>query len=630
MCGFAGVFTREAGRPIDPAVVRAMCDAIVRRGPDDEGQFVDGQLALGMRRLAIIDVAGGHQPIANEDETLWIVFNGEIFNHEELQRGLKARGHQFRTRSDTETILHLFEEEGPDCLHKLRGMFAIAIWNVRNRSLFLARDRLGIKPLHYAWDGRRLVFGSEIKAVLREPSVPRNIDWTALDAFFTYGYIPAPWTIHQSIRKLPAGHYLLADDRGVRIHQYWDLPFEPKLAGSERDFEEQFVELFREAVRLRLLSEVPLGAFLSGGLDSSMVVAMMAVSSPNVINTFTIGFGGSVGAFDDERPYARELSERFKTNHRVLEVQPHVDEALDAAVDAFDEPFADDSIIPTHHICQLARKHVTVALTGLGGDENFAGYERYLGFKLSLAADWFPLRQLALAARPVAMLLREPHGGGHWVNHLKRFLGAVDRPPHLRWQQYQALFTQADRRALYQPEIAREVDFDAVDRAGWMHFERAAANHPLDRALYQDIKMYLPDDILALTDRIGMWHSLELRVPFTDHLLVEFCARLPVSAKLRGTQKKVLLRRAGQRFLPSSVLNHRKQGFASPLATWLRAGMAPFAEAMLSAGNVQRGGVLVPSMVAEYLDAHRERRQRNDKQIFAMIMFQRWWQRTQA
>ena len=627
MCGIAGVYEFDRAEQAGQPVLQAMCDALERRGPDDQGFHRDGNVGFGMRRLSIIDVSGGHQPLSNEDGTLWIVFNGEIFNYESLQAGLKARGHQFKTRSDTETILHLFEEEGPRCLRHLRGMFAIAIWNSRERTLFIARDRLGIKPLHYFSDGRRLVFGSEIKAVLQHPMVPRDLDWTGIDAFFAYGYVPAPWTAYQGIRKLEPGCYLMVSETGIRQEQYWDLAFEPKLAGSEADLERELVWRFDECVRMRLVSEVPLGAFLSGGVDSSLVVALMAQGSAAPVNTFTIGFGGGTGGFLDERPFAQLVSDRYKTHHHVFEVHPEPEAAIDRTLDAFDEPFADDSLIPTHHICAEARNHVTVALTGLGGDENFAGYERYLGFQLSGVAERFPWRQMARVARPIVNRMREQRNGHYRINHLKRFLAAADVPAAERWQRYGAVFPQEERRALYRPDIARLIDFEAVDRAGWRHFEALDAREPLDRALYQDIKMYLPDDILALTDRVGMAHSLELRVPFVDHTFVEFCARLPVGMKLRRGGKKRLLRRAASRFLPPPVLNHRKQGFASPTAMWLRGGMRQFAEQHLSPLAVDAAAVLQPDEVKQRLDAHQARRRLNDKQIFAMLMFQRWWHR---
>jgi asparagine synthase (glutamine-hydrolysing) len=582
-----------------------------------------------MRRLSIIDVAGGRQPITNEDGTLTIVFNGEIFNYKPLQEALKQRGHVFKSNGDTETILHLFEEEGPACLRHLRGMFAIAIWNSRDRSLFVARDRLGIKPLHFFYDGRRFVFGSEIKAILRHPCVRPTIDWTAVDTFFTYGFIPAPWTVYKEIRKLRPGYYMVADEHGVRETQYWNLSFQPKLTGSSEDIQAEFMERFRDSVEMRLMSEVPLGAFLSGGVDSSLVVAAMATASQNPVQTFTIGFGGSTGTFLDERPYARAVSEKYRTDHREFEVQPAVEAALDATLDAFDEPFADDSLIPTHHICELARRHVTVALTGLGGDELFAGYERHLGFALSSLVERSPWRQMCAVARPLVNALREPNGGHYHINHLKRFMKAHDLPPARRWQSFQAIADRESRRSLYAPDVAREIDFDAVDNIGYRYFEEADSDDPLDRALFHELKFYLPENNLALTDRVGMWHSLELRVPFTDHTLVEFSARIPSSLKLKRREKKHLLRSAARPLLPAGVLDHRKQGFTAPMAIWLRGSMRDQVKSFLSRPRIAASGVLMPGEVERQLDAHDARRSLNDKKIFTTLMFERWWRRRQ-
>jgi len=624
MCGIAGIFEHEGRAPVHLGLIKAMCGAMSRRGPDDEGFYVSRQIALGMRRLSIIDVEGGHQPIANEDGNLHIVFNGEIYNHAELRALLERRGHQFRTRTDTEAILHLFEDEGPAALQRLRGMFAFAIWNVRERTLFVARDRIGIKPLHYAYDGRRFVFGSEIGALLTDPAVDRALDWTALDGFFTYGYVPAPWTAYRAIRKLLPGHYLAVSDKGLEDVQYWDLDFEPKTKASAGELDEEFTRIFREAVQQHLVSEVPLGAFLSGGVDSSLVVAMMARASAKAVNTFTVGFEGDHGSFLDERPYALEVSTRYGTQHQALEVRPDAGESIDLALTAFGEPFADDSIIPTDAICRLAKRHVTVVLTGLGGDENFAGYERHLGFQLSASADGFPWRQLARTASPVVQRLHDGSRRHPRLNHVKRFLAAAQLPPSQRWQRYQALFTREERTALYEPAIAREIDFDAVDAVGTRYFDAAPAEAPLDRALYQDFKTYLPDDILALTDRVGMSHSIEARVPFLDHVLVEFCARLPVPMKIRLTEKKALLRRVARQYVPSSVLNHPKQGFGSPMAAWLRCGLRSYAENSLSGPMLDRTGVLKRSAVAQLLTEHREGREVNDRRIFAMLVFQRW------
>ncbi len=625
MCGIAGILSLDGGERVSKDLVQKMCSTIVHRGPDDEGIYMEGPIGIGMRRLSIIDLSGGHQPISNEDDSVWIVFNGEVFNHEELRKDLLASGHRFKTRSDTETILHLYEEKGTQCVELLRGMFAFAIWDARQRHLFLARDRLGIKPLFYRQTQESLSFGSEIKAILALPDARRQPNWTAIDAFFAYGYIPAPLTAFKGISKLLPGHFLLAGLDGVEVRQYWDLPFLPKHKASREELAEELLRLFRESVRMRLMSEVPLGAFLSGGVDSSLVVAMMSELLDQPTKTFTIGFGGEKGNFLDERSYAREVSARYGTDHEEFEVLPEVQEVLDACTRAFDEPFADDSVIPTYHICKLARAKVTVALTGLGGDENFAGYERYLGFSLSSRFESLPAILRNRVIIPMVNRLREEKGGHYRINHLKRFVRAAGLLPAQRYQQYLSVFTAEQRRALFLPSMDWEIEREKVEHLGHDHFDKAETDDDRDRALYQDIKTYLPEDILALTDRLSMHHSLELRVPFIDHKLVEFCARIPFGFKIRHGRKKYLLKKAAARYLPRSVISHRKQGFASPMAMWLRTGLRPYVREVLDPTRIESAGVLAPDYVAEVLRSHDERRSLNDRQIFSLLMFQKWF-----
>jgi asparagine synthase (glutamine-hydrolysing) len=626
MCGIAGYINRDDHQPAERDVVKRMCDAIIHRGPDDSGYHTDGPLGMGMRRLAIIDLSGGHQPIANEDESVWIVFNGEIYNHEELRGNLRSRGHQFRTQSDTEVIVHLWEEYGTKCVDHLNGMFAFAIWDSNQRELFIARDRLGIKPLFYAMDNHRLVFGSEIKALFANGEVSREPDWTGIDAYFSYGYIPAPLTGYAAISKLPAAHYLHYRDGDISINRYWDLAFTPKYAASPSDQVEEFLSLTEKAVSDRLMSEVPLGAFLSGGVDSSLVVALMAQGSEKATQTFTMGFSGSKGGFIDEKPYALEVSKRYGTTHTATDIQPQIERALQAGIHAFDEPFADDSMIPTYHICEEAKKAVTVIMTGLGGDENFAGYERYLGFRMSEFYGRLPRFMRNNVISPLVKTLKEESSGHYRVNHLKRFVAASELDAARRWQSYLCVRPQAERKKLYSPEIAAKIDFDRVDALGWEHFERLPEGDLLDRALYQDINMYLPEDILALSDRIGMAHSLELRVPLIDHKLVEFCARIPSGLKIKGFEKKHLLRKAARRHVPASVLNHRKQGFASPMASWLRGDLQPMLRDMLSPERINEAGIFSADFVSHAVSDHLELRQMNDKLLFSLLAFQVWWQ----
>jgi asparagine synthase (glutamine-hydrolysing) len=624
MCGIVGYLNLDRGQAAEADLIKAMCDTIVHRGPNDMGLHVDGEAGIGMRRLSIIDVSTGHQPIANEDGTVWIVFNGEIYNHRELRERLEGCGHRFRTSSDTEAILHLYEEDGCDCVQSLRGMFAFAIWDSRDRSLLVARDRLGIKPLFYAQTGARFAFASEIKALLALPGLDRTLDWNGFDAFFAYTYIPAPLTIYRSIRQLEAGHYLQVADGKTTVTKYWDLDFADKLRGSEQSIADGFLEVMEQATTMRLMSEVPLGSFLSGGVDSGLVVSLMSAPDRDAVKTFTIGFGGNTGSFLDERPFARQIAERYDCDHREIEVIPRIEEAMDAAVAAFDEPFADDSIIPTFHICEEAKRHVTVVLTGLGGDENFAGYERYLGLHLSQVYSRLPGPVRRGLIGPLARALPESAGGGNRVDHLKRFVAGDALPAARRYQSYLRVLDPGQRRRLYSPEVAGQVDFEYVESLGWRYFEQLPEGDIIDRALYQDLKMYLPDDILALSDRVGMHHSLELRVPFIDHKVVEYCARIPSSLKIRSGDKKYLLKGAARRYLPDAVIDHRKQGFSSPMAIWLRSDLRASVERLLGAAELERRGFFSPAEVGGLVAAHDARRRLNHKTIFSLMMFNKW------
>ncbi|MFH0788943.1 MAG: asparagine synthase (glutamine-hydrolyzing) [Pseudomonadota bacterium] len=625
MCGICGQYNFKSREPVFSDRLRVMNETLRHRGPNDEGYYIDGPVGLSMRRLSIIDVIGGKQPIHNEDQTLWIVFNGEIFNYSELRHNLEKKGHRFSTASDTETIIHLYEDYGESCVDYLRGMFAFALWDTRHQSLFLARDRIGIKPLFFSVvNDEKILFASEIKALLASSEIVPEMDLQALDAFFAYGYIPSPLSIYKGIRKLLPGHFLRVDPKGITIKKYWDLYFQPDYGKSEIYFIEKFQEIFSEAVKIRLLSEVPLGAFLSGGVDSSMVVAHMAQSLKTPPETFTVGFSGNTGGFLDERPYSRLVADKYGCNHHEIEVEPKVDDILDEIVRAFDEPFADDSVIPSYYICKVSKQWVTVALTGLGGDELFGGYERYLGFRLSLLYDCIPSFISKCMLSPIIEILPERKDGHYAVNHMKRFMRAAHLPLIDRYRSYVSAMPVDLRSGLYDPAIARTIDFEATDRLMGDYFSSNNAETPLDRMFYQDIKTYLPDDILALTDRLGMLHSQELRVPFTDHLLVEFCATIPAEMKLKRFQKKYLLKKAADGFIPKEVLNHRKQGFASPMAQWLKGDLTALRKKLLSKENIEAGGILNWEFVNRMIFEHLNRKELNDKVIFALIMFQKW------
>ena len=630
MCGICGIYNYGSHEPVSLEQLQAMNDTLHHRGPNDEGRYTDGDLGLAMRRLSIIDIGGGKQPIHNEDRTIWIVFNGEIFNYPKLKRYLEGKGHTFYTRSDTETIVHLYEEHGDDCVNYLRGMFAFALWDGPSRSLLLARDRVGIKPLFYCDTGKgELLFSSEPKALLASPKVSRDMDLQGLDAYFAYGYIPAPLSIYRSIRKLPAGHVMKIRRSDSSIRKYWDLYFRPERGKPESYFAGKFEEIFSEAVKMRLISEVPLGAFLSGGIDSGLVVAYMAEAMNDRLHTFSVGFSGNVGGYLDERPYARMVAERYRCEHRELLLEPRVETILDDIVESFDEPFADDSVIPSYYICETSSRDLTVALTGLGGDELFAGYERHLGFRISLLYDYLPSALSKGILAPIIEVLPELKNGHYTVNHLKRFVRASHLPLPERYARYMTMLNPDERARLYQPDIAEAIDYRATEELMTAYF-RADDNalDPLDKMFYQDIKTYLPEDILTLTDRIGMRHSMELRVPFTDHVLIEMCATIPAEMKMKRMQKKALLKSIAAAKLPRPVLAHRKQGFASPMAQWLKTDLKSCSDDLLLSETKNNSDILRKSEIREMIADHMRGRELNDKRIFALIMFQKWCERS--
>ncbi len=627
MCGIVGICDIKGVSATQEGEIRTMCDAIIHRGPDDFGCHVEGHVGIGMRRLSIIDIAGGRQPITNEDGTIWIVFNGEIYNFLSLRKMLMKKGHQFKSKTDTETIIHLYEEYGVSCLYHLRGMFTFIIWDASQNSVFVARDRLGIKPCFWTQVGTRIAVASEMKALLTLPWLNPEIDWNGFDSFFAYTYIPAPLTIYKNIMKLPPAHYLLIQKGSFQVRRYWDISFAKKIDSPAVDIIEEFLNLMRESVNIRLMSEVPLGVFLSGGIDSGLIAALMGSSMEKPAKTFTINFGGTKGNFLDERPFAREIAVKYGCIHKEVEVQPLVDQAMNSAVASFDEPFADDSLIPTYHICDVAKKDVTVVLTGLGGDENFAGYERYLGLWLSRFFEKVPDWLWNYGIVPLVGALKEPKSGDNKINHLKRFVAGKNSSPGKRYQSYIRTLSPEMRRQLYSPEVAGKIDFDYVESLGAVHFDRLEQGDYLDRALYQDLCMYMPDDILALSDRVGMYHSLELRVPFADHKLVEFCAKIPSELKLNKGEKKFLLKKSVKNMLPKSVINHRKQGFCTPMASWIREDLRPVVDSALSSQKIATEGIFNVSFIKGIIGSHYSRLQLNDKLIFSLLMFQKWFNR---
>ncbi|HEV2752160.1 MAG TPA: asparagine synthase (glutamine-hydrolyzing) [Gemmatimonadales bacterium] len=628
MCGIVGIVHRDAERPVDPAVIRTMCAAIRHRGPDDEGVHVSGPVGLGMRRLSIIDLAGGRQPITNEDGSQVIVFNGEIYNYRTLQRDLTERGHRLRTSSDTETIVHLHEDRGPAAVESLRGMFAFAIWDDRAHSLLLARDRFGIKPLYYVVAPWGLAFASELKALVAAGLTSRELDWDALDTYFQLGYIPAPASPFSDVRKLPPGHWLQWRDTGeLVVHQYWDLPRQSDAV--PRDVEARVLEWLDESVAAHLVSDVPIAAFLSGGLDSSAVVASMALAAANgngVPQAFTARYLGSGAAAADETSLAQELAARYGVPLNVIEIAPDVRDTFEPIIRALDEPHADDSAIPTWSLSQAVGRSHKVALTGIGGDELFAGYRRHLGLVAAERYARLPGPVRRLAAR-TAQLLPDSAAKGLTIDRLKRFLRVGDQGTAERYLEILSRADDALRRPLYAPGLRDTITGDAA-RDHFRRLERdrprGAGRDPLASALYLDYRTYLADDILALSDRLAMAHSLEIRVPFVDHELVEKVFPLPASVKVGGWEHKRLLRRALAGRLPSGHFRAPKRGFVGPTAAWLRHELRPLLEDELSAGRTARLGYFDSRALARLATEHFSRRHNREGILWALLCFSTW------
>jgi asparagine synthase (glutamine-hydrolysing) len=621
MCGIAGFVNVNDAPPAREraAVLARMCRVIRHRGPDDEGTLVADKVALGMRRLSIIDLAGGHQPISNEDGAISIVFNGEIYNYRELQKELESRGHTFSTNSDTETIVHAYEEYGARCVEHLRGMFALAIWDAREERLFLARDRVGKKPLYYALTPRgTLVFGSELKSLLEHPEVERHVDPQAVDAYLTLGYVPDPLCILAGVHKLPPGHHLTYAGGRVSLAQYWDFEFTPDEGAKQRrieDYLEELRSLLDESVRIRLIADVPLGAFLSGGVDSSAVVGLMARNSDRPVKTFSIGFNEDSY---DELKYARVAARHFNTEHHEFVVTPDICQLVDELAWHCDEPFADPSALPTYVVSKLAREHVTVALSGDGGDELFAGYTRYLVEQQRAPYERVPrvLRERVL--RPFTHQL--PHGA--WGRNLLHnvSLDAADR-----FLDSVSVFTRLTKRDLYAPSFRAQLEDEGATGANFRALaSRVHTGDPLDALLYIDSKTYLPGDILTKVDRMSMAVSLEARAPLLDHKLIEFVARIPAALKLKGGETKHVFKRAIADFVPAEILHREKQGFGVPIQQWINVQLREQIRDTLTDTRAGSRGYVEQSYVAQLLAEHERGRRDHAAPLWSLFMLELW------
>jgi asparagine synthase (glutamine-hydrolysing) len=614
MCGIAGMAQTNPDGAIDSAAIHRMCEAIVHRGPDDEGIFVKAGVGLGMRRLSIIDIEGGHQPVFNEDKSVWIVFNGEIYNFPELRSELQARGHRFSTHTDTEVIVHLYEEHGADCVKKLRGMFAFALYDQRAGRLLLARDRLGIKPLHYALHNGTLLFASEMRAILAVRPELAQVDHSALLQYMYFGYIPDPATAFQPIRKLPPGHLLEFEKGEVRVRQYWDFPqygtFEP---ASEEELLQELEFRLAEAVRIRLIADVPLGAMLSGGMDSSTIVALMARATSQPVKTFSIGFRQ---ADFNEAPYARLVAQKFGTDHHELILEPDILETVEMLTRHLEEPFGDSSMLPTYFVSCLARKYVTVALSGDGGDEAFAGYERYRIHLEDRSYKWIPQWAGPLYRDYVHPLVPYRMPGRNLAYSIS-----------LPWQKryIEGVSFQSFQREM---GILSE-EFMASDRTPLKGFEeyleKAPAHDPLSRILYLDSKTYLPGDILTKVDRMSMATSLEARVPMLDHIFLEWVTALKPRWKMGNGPQKFILKKLAERLgVPGEVLNRPKQGFALPLGHWMRHELKDLVQTTLLDAETLNRGYFRASGVRRMLNEHFHGRRDHSARLWRLLIFELW------
>ncbi len=645
MCGIAGILLKR-GSPLDPEVLLRMTRTLSHRGPDEEGYVVDPApqggrwpaqaplrrppaahaaapaaggpvVGLGHRRLSIIDLASGQQPLCNEDGTVWITFNGEIYNYTSIREGLQARGHAFRTASDTEMIVHAYEEWGAECLQRFRGMFAFAIWDARTRKLFLARDRLGKKPLFFADEPDRFLFGSEMKAILAAPGVDRSIDPTALSDYLSFLYVPAPKSILRSVRKLPAGHYAVVGEGGVEVRRYWDLSFHSRPEIPVARAEEEILALLDEATRIRLMSEVPLGAFLSGGVDSSAVVAFMARHSGRPVVTSSVAFREEEF---DESEHAQRIATLFGTDHNVYRVTPQEAEVVERLAWHYDEPFADSSAVPTYYVSQTARQRVTVALSGDGGDENFAGYRRYQSF-----AREHRIRTLVPAPlRPLVFgLVRGWYRALPGFHRGRDFFGNVTLAPAESYARSMMAFGDGEKERALAPGLRGELAGYSSAEAFLKLYREAPADDWLSRLLYVDVKTYLCDDILTKVDRASMAVSLEVRCPLLDHLFMEYVAGLPASWKLRGANGKQVFKKALERVLPRETLYRSKMGFGVPVGAWFRGALREFAREAILEGQATRRWLDV-AYVTGLWERHQSGERDETNRLWSLFMLNLW------
>jgi len=621
MCGIVGKYNFRTNEPVDPGLINTMCERIVYRGPDDGGVYVDGPLGLGHRRLSIIDLSSlGHQPMSTQDKSAWITFNGEIYNFQELRKDLINKGYHFSSQTDTEVVLYLYKEYGEKCLDHMRGMFAFGIWDADKSTLFLARDRIGKKPLFYYYNGRSLIFASEIKSILEDGIVDRKINIEALADYFKYGYVPDPKSIYHNIFKLKPGHFILCSPEGMREQSYWDVSFSDAPDRDLDTLKRELLEVLNESVRLRMISDVPLGAFLSGGIDSSGVVALMAMQSYAPVITCSIGFDSE--DYDEIR-FARRIAEQYRTDHHEFTVKQNSEEILQNLAFHFDEPFADSSAVPTYYVSKLAQKRVKVALSGDGGDENFAGYEKYfLDDVENRIRQRIPkgIRESVFPALYGLLAL----GNGRMLRRGATLLRALSHGSDYGFYLSNTEFEEGLWSELANEDLRRSLSGYDPFSVTQYYYNKADTDSHLSKILYVDLKTYLPGDILVKVDRMSMAHSLEVRAPLLDHHVIEFAAKIPPALKYNRGEKKYVLKQAFSQILPPEIMNRRKMGFSVPLADWFRSELRGLAHSKLFSKKSGISSFFNVSRLDELWGLHQAGVRDYSAVLYSLLMFELW------
>ncbi len=616
MCGITGIYLKEG--EVDPRLLKRMTDTMKNRGPDDEGYLVRDKIGLGMRRLSVIDLKTGNQPMKNEDGSVWVIFNGEIYNYKEIRGILQQKNHKFITNSDTEVLVHLYEEHGEDMVKYLNGMFAFAIWDESKKKLLLVRDRLGIKPLYYYHDEKKFVFASEIKSIIEDRTIEREVNLEALHYYLGYEYVPAPITMYKGINKLEAGHLLVVQDDEIKTRQYWEITFKPK-DKDENYFIEKLIELLKDSIGKRLISDVPLGVFLSGGVDSSLLVALMSEVTREKIKTFSIGFEEQSYNELDE---ARQIAVKYNTDHHERVLEPDILKLIDKVTSYLDEPYADTSAIPVFLISNKTREKVKVALSGDGGDELFAGYDRYLASKVDSIYSKLPaiVRERIVEA---SKALRPRSRKKGVINITKRFLEGSALPKHgqhIRWQYFLQRFEEHSLYSKYAIEYVKNLDnFRLIDK----FYNELDTDDRLAKEQYVDLKTYLVDAMLVKIDRMSMANSLEVRVPYLDHRIVEFAFTIPSNLKIKGFTLKYILKKAAQKYLPKEILKKQKQGFSIPVKNWLKNEINEYAKEILL-GEHEGLKYFNQEYIKTMLIEHTRNKKDHSHKLWAIMLFVLW------